>query len=474
MGIIIMKKTTLGVIVGNRGFFPDHLCREGRETILGLLKAEGFNAVALTPKDTKFGSVETLQDAQKCAALFRRNAAKIDGVLVTLPNFGDERAIADTLRLADLGVPVLIHAFPDDAGRMTIRDRRDSFCGKMSACNNLSQYGIPYSLTARHTVDPLSDEFRGELRQFGATCRVVRGLRGARIGAIGARPAAFKTVRFSEKLLDAAGISVETIDLFDVFGRVNKLKDNDPDVRKKLAAIHGYVSTRGVPAAALLKMAKFGVFADRWIADENLSATAVQCWTAMEEFFGVVPCTVMSMMSNALLPSACEVDVTGAVGMLGLRLAGGRPAALLDWNNNYGDDPDACVLFHCSNLPKDVFEDPKMDYQAIIAGTVGKENTFGTIVGSMKPGAFTYCRVSTDDEMGTVRAYLGEGAIESTPLQTFGGYGVARIPNLQGLLRFICERGFEHHVAFSRTQVARGLHEALSKYLGWDAYLHGG
>jgi L-fucose isomerase-like protein len=357
---------------------------------------------------------------------------------------------------------------------MTVRDRRDSFCGKMSACNNLSQYGIPYSLTARHTVDPLSDEFLGELRQFGATCRVVRGLRGARIGAIGARPAAFKTVRFSEKLLDAAGISVETIDLFDVFGRVNKLKDNDPDVRKKLAAIRAYVQTRGVPAAALLKMAKFGVFADRWIADENLSATAVQCWTAMEEFFGVVPCTVMSMMSNALLPSACEVDVTGAVGMLGLRLAGGRPAALLDWNNNYGDDPDACVLFHCSNLPKDVFEDPKMDYQAIIAGTVGKENTFGTIVGSMKPGAFTYCRVSTDDAMGTVRAYLGEGAIESTPLQTFGGYGVARIPNLQGLLRHICERGFEHHVAFSRTRVARGLHEALSKYLGWDAYLHGG
>jgi len=469
-----MAKTTLGLIVGNRGFFPDALCREGRERMLKVLKKAGYNVVALIPKDTKFGSVESRADARICADLFRRRASRIDGVVVTLPNFGDERGVADTLKMAGLDVPVLVHAFPDDALQMTIKHRRDSFCGKMSVCNNLSQYGIPYSLTSLHTVPPEAASFADDLAQFGACCRVIRGLDDARIGAIGARPAAFNTVRYSEKLLEATGISVETIDLFEVFGRVERLKDKAPEVQSKLKAITDYVPTTGVPKTSLIKMAKFGVVVDAWIAEQELAATAVQCWTAMEEFFGVVPCTIMSMLSDALSPSACEVDITGAVGMLALRLASGAPSALLDWNNNYGDDPDACVVFHCSNLPKSVFREVKMDYQEIIAGAVGKQNSFGTCVGSIAPGPFTYLRVSTDDAFGGMRAYLGEGAITDDPLKTFGGYGVARIPGLQSLLRFICENGFEHHVAMNRSTVARGVHEALGRYLAWDIYYHRG
>ncbi|MBN1556864.1 MAG: L-fucose/L-arabinose isomerase family protein [Lentisphaerae bacterium] len=468
------RKTVLGLVVGNRGFFPDHLCREGRETMLKVLKRAGLGVVTLGPEDTPFGSVETREEAKTCAELFRRRAARIDGILVTLPNFGDERGVADAVKLSGLDVPVLVHAFPDEPAKMSIRHRRDSFCGKMSACNNLMQYGLRYSLTRRHTVDPESDAFRRDLDAFAACCRVVRGLRGARIGAIGARPAAFNTVRFSEKILETAGISVETIDLFEVFGRVGRLKDGAPAVRSKLKAIKDYVSCRGIPADALLKMAKFGAVVDAWIEEQELDATAVQCWTAMEEFFGVVPCTVMSMLSDRLLPSACEVDVTGAVGMLAMRLASGRPSALLDWNNNYGDDPDACVLFHCSNLPKTVFAEAAMGYQEIIAGDVGKANTYGTCVGPLKPGPFTYARVSTDDAAGTVRAYLGEGELVPEPLKTFGGYGVARIPDLQGLLRFICAHGFEHHVAMNPSRVAAGVFEALANYLGWDVYYHGG
>jgi len=465
-------KTTLGVVVGNRGFFPDHLCKEGRETILKVLKQEGFDTVALAPRDTNMGTVESRRDAEKCAALFKKNAPRIDGILVTLPNFGDERGIAEALKMAGLNVPVLMHAFPDDVKKMTIRNRRDSFCGKMSACNNLMQCGIPYSLTKLHTVDPESESFRQDLANFGACCRVVRGLDGARIGAIGARPAAFNTVRYSEKLLEATGISVEVIDLYEVFGRVEKLKDKSPEVLRKIAAIQRYISCAGIPPAAIVKMAKLGVVIDDWVKDQNLSATAVQCWTAMEEFFGVVPCTLMSMLSDSLSPSACEVDVTGAIGMLAMKLASGTPSALLDWNNNYGDDPDACVLFHCSNLPKKVFAKVKMDYQQIIAGSVGKRNTYGTCVGPIKSGPFTYARVSTDDLCGEIRAYLGEGEVVDDPLNTFGGYGVARIPKLQGLLRHICENGFEHHVAINQSRVAEGLNEALSRYLGWDVYYH--
>ncbi len=192
-----------------------------------------------------------------------------------------------------------------------------------------------------------------------------------------------------------------------------------------------------MPEEALLKMAKFGVVVDRWMADNALQASAIQCWTAMEEFFGVVPCTLMSMMSNKLIPSACEVDVMGSLAMYVLAQASQLPSALVDWNNNYGEDPDKAVIFHCSNLPKDIFksqgaDNPIMDYQEIIAGTVGEENTYGTIYGRIKPNDFTYLRVSTDDLDGMMRAYVGEGALTDDPLLTFGGYGVVTCAAVPG------------------------------------------
>jgi L-fucose isomerase-like protein len=305
-------------------------------------------------------------------------------------------------------------------------------------------------------------------------------LRSARVGAIGARPAAFNTVRFSEKLLERSGISVETLDLSEVFGRAARLTEDDPALKTKLDEMQAYVPAGGVPGESLKRMAKLGVVIDRWMADSNLVASALQCWTSMEEFYGIVPCTLMSMMSNKLMPSACETDIAGLVGMYALVLASGKPSAIVDWNNNYADDPDKGVIFHCSNLPKDIFveesitvEDvPHMDYQAIIAGTVGKENTFGTVVGRVKAAPFTYCRVSTDDLKGRMLAYLGEGELTNDPLKTFGGYGVVHIPNLQGLLRHICENGFEHHVAINLSQTATAVNEALSKYMGWDVYYH--
>jgi len=464
--------TTLGVIVGNRGFFPAHLCETGRKEILDVLKQKGINAIALPPDATKFGAVESYSDAQKCAALFRAHRDEIEGILVTLPNFGDERAVADTIRLSELNVPVLVHAFNDDESKMTIKHRRDSFCGKMSACNNLRQYGLRYSLTRLHTVDPGTPSFQEDLIRFAATCRVVRRLKHARIGALGARPAAFNTVRYSEKLLESAGVSVETLDLSEALGWVKKMSDADKPVQEKLAAIGDYTTVSGIPKESLLKMAKLGVAIDRWVKEKNLSATAIQCWTSLEEFYGVVPCTLMSMMSDSLMPSACETDTAGLLGMYILQSASNKPAALLDWNNNYGSDPEKGVVFHCSNLPKSFFSSQRMDYQEIIAGTVGKENTFGTIVGRIAPGPFTYCRISTDDLRGMITSYVGEGDFTDDPLDTFGGYGVIKIPAFQRLLQYICRNGLEHHVAATRAQVADAIHDALTTYLNWEVYHH--
>src|SRR5262250_606465 len=237
------KKMTMGVIVGNRGFFPDQLAKSGREEIIQALAKAGMDCIVLGPEDSKHGAVETHEEAKRCAALFKKNADKIDGVIVSLPNFGDERAIADTLRLARLDVPVLMQATPDDASKMTILHRRDSFCGKMSACNNLRQYGISYSLTRLHTVSPDSQDFQHDLAWFGVVCRIVNGFCNLRIGSLGARPTAFNTVRYSEKMLEHSGISVETLDLSEVFGRIAKLKDDHAGVQGKLAEIRKYVTT---------------------------------------------------------------------------------------------------------------------------------------------------------------------------------------------------------------------------------------
>jgi len=468
-----MQRTmTFGIIVGNRGFFPDHLAKTGREEMIAAVQAAGGKAIVLGPEDSKFGSVETYADANRCAGLFKRHAEEIDGIIVTLPNFGDERGVADALRLAGLRVPVLVQATPDRSDAMTIATRRDSFCGKMSACNNLMQYGIPYSLTTLHTESPASSEFKADLEWFAAVCRIVKGLKNLRIGAIGARPAAFNTVRYSERILETSGISIEPIDLSEIFGRIQRMKDNDEAAQGKLAAIKKYVTTSGIPEDALLKMSKLGAVIDGWMKEKSVTISAVQCWTSLEEFFGVVPCTIMSMMSNELIPSACEVDVPGTLSMYMLALASGTPSALLDWNNNYGSDPNKCVCFHCSNLPKHFFREVKMDFQEIIAGTVGKENTFGTCVGRVKSGAMSFARYSTDDRRGVVRGYTGAGRFTDDPLETFGGAGVAEIPQLQKLLKFICREGFEHHVAANFSEVSKAIHEAAVRYLGWESHYH--
>lgn len=468
------RQMTFGVIVGNRGFFPSHLAASGRTEIIAALEKQGYKAIVTSPEETAFGAVETYGEAKKCAALFKKHADEIDGIIITLPNFGEERGLADAVRLANLNVPVLIQATPDETTKMSIAYRRDSFCGKMSICNNLRQYGIKYTLTTLHTEAVDSPEFEKDLQDFAATCRIVKGFRNLRLGAIGARPAAFNTVRYSEKLLEKSGITVDTLDLSEIFGRIGLLKDSDDTVQQKLATIKSYLPTNSTPEAALLKMSKLGVVIDGWMKSNELAVTSVQCWTSMEEYFGVVPCTVMSMMSEKLLPSACEVDTMGTLSMYALTLASETPSALLDWNNNYGGNPDKAVCFHCSNLPKHFFRegDVKMDFQQIIAGTVGKENTYGTLDGKVKAGAMSFARFSTDEFEGSIKGYTGEGNFTDDALTTFGGAGVVEIPNMQKLLHYICENGFEHHVAANFATVAGPVKEAAGKYLDWSMYQH--
>jgi L-fucose isomerase-like protein len=469
-----MKKTTLAVIVGNRDFFPDELVTEARRDTLALFDELDIEPVILAEGDTNLGGVETWEDVKKCAALFKANLGKIDGILVVLPNFGDEKGVADTIKLSGLQVPILVQAYPDDLDGFHVERRRDAFCGKISVCNNLRQYGYPFSLTELHTVYPTDESFKADLSKFVGVCRVVKGLKNARLGAVGARPSAFNTVRFSEKLLQAYGISVSTVDLSEILGEANRLADDDPKVKAKLEEIHAYVPTEGVPAPSLVKMAKLGVVLDDWMAANDLDATAIQCWSSIQQNYGVNACALMSMMSDKLMPSACEVDITGAASMYALQLASGKPSALVDWNNNYADDPNKCVLFHCGNWAKSFIPDARMAYADILATTLEQENTYGALAGRVPAGPMSFARISTDDQNGLICTYVGDGRFTDDPLDTFGSRAVVEVPGLQKLLRYICKNGFEHHAAMNPAPTAAILAEAFETYFGWHVYYHEG
>lgn len=467
-----MNKPTIAIVISNRDFFPDVLVQEARQDLLALFERAGIEPLILNEQDTKLGALETWEHASKCAELFRAHRDRIDGILVSLPNFGDEKAVADAIRMSGLQVPILVQAYPDDLDQFGLDRRRDAFCGKISVCNNLRQYGMPYSLTQRHTVKVASDAFAAELAKFIAVCRVANGMRRVRIGAVGARPNAFNTTRYSEKLLEYSGISVSTIDLSDVFGRAEKLADGDARVKQKLDEIRAYADPSLTPAPALIKMAKFAIVVLDWMNTYGLNATAIQCWSSMQQNFGVNVCTVMSMMSEKFMPSACEVDVAGVVSMYALQLASSRPAGLVDWNNNYGDNPDKCVFFHCGNWAKDFLPGARINTAPILGTVLGEQNTFGALEGRTPAGPVTFARISTDDVLGKIRAFTGCGMFTDDPLSTFGTKAVVEVPRLEQLLQYICKNGFEHHAAMTSTHVDDVLSEALATYLGWDVYHH--
>ena len=471
---IMEKKTTFGLIVATRGFFNPALAAAGRKELLAKLDELGYDYV-IPPEDaTPNGAIESLADARVCAELFKENADKIDGIVVILPNFGDELGVVQTLDMAKLDVPVLVQACDDDLDKLDVASRRDSFCGKFSVCNNLYQYSIPFTNTSLHTYPINSEHFAKDLDFFARVCRVVKGLRNARIGAIGARPAAFQTVRFSEKILQAAGVTVIPVDLSEIIFGAQALSAEDKAVQDKLAEIRDYGRIpESIPLEHILRQARLSVVLDRWMEANECDASAVECWDSIQKNYGCATCLSMSMMGERLLPSACEVDVIGAVSMYALLLASGNPPGFLDWNNNYGDDRDMCINTHCSNYPKAFMgREVEISNLDVLGASLGPDRCFGAVKGQVAAGPMSFFRMSTDDPKGIIKAYLGEGDFTDDPAPIDGGAAACRVENLQGLLDFICKNGFEHHVAQVRGHCADVLNEAITTYLGWDLYYH--
>lgn len=469
------ERMCFGIIIGTRAYFNSELAKDVRKQLLRTLADEGYDYVILPEDATPTGSssIETREDGLKCAELFRQNRDRIDGIIVSLPNFGFEIGIINAISVADLNVPILVQACDDENDKVDLDSRRDAFCGKISVCNNLYQYGIPFTDTTLHTYSIYSELLAKDINKFAGICRVVNGLCHARIGAIGARPAGFQTVRASEKLLQKSGITVVPVDLSEILGAARKIEDTDVELLKKLEEIKCYAVVPKEYSDKLVLQAKFGVAVERWIEANQIDAVAVQCWDSLEQNYGCAACVTMSMLGEKLLPAACEVDIAGAVSMYALTLAAQGQSALLDWNNNFAEDRNKCVCTHCGNFPKSfVRNDLKLGTLGVLGRTLGKVNTFGAVYGKVTKGDFTFFRISTDDTKGTIKAYLGTGEITDDPYGMDGCIAVTKVDNLQILMKHICRNGFEHHVAMVRNDVKDILNEAIEGYLGWNLYVH--
>ena len=443
------KKLCFGVIIGTRAYFNSALAKDVRKQLLKTIEEQGYDYVILPEDATPTGSssIETREDGIKCAELFRQNRDKIDGIIVSLPNFGFEIGIINAISIADLNVPVLVQACDDENDKVDLDSRRDAFCGKISVCNNLYQYGIPFTDTTLHTYSIYSDLLAKDINQFAAVCRVVNGLRHARIGAIGTRPAGFQTVRASEKILQATGITVVPVDLSEILGAARKIEDTDAELVQKIEEIKKYARVPQQYSEKLMLQAKFGVAVERWMNANAIDAVAIQCWDSLEQNYGCAACVTMSMLGEKLIPAACEVDIAGAVSMYALTLASQHQSALLDWNNNFAEDRNKCVCTHCGNFPKSfIMNDIELGTLGVLGRTLGKVHTFGAVYGKVKQGDFTFFRISTDDTKGCIKSYLGEGTITDDPYGMDGCIAVTKVDNLQTLMKYICKNGFEHHV----------------------------
>ncbi|OQC11209.1 MAG: hypothetical protein BWX74_00331 [Tenericutes bacterium ADurb.Bin087] len=450
----------------NRGFFPETLVAKAREEMKEAVRLAGHESVCLDEKATKFGAISNEHDGMIYAEWLKAHRDEIDGVIMCLPNFGDESGAVKALR--DWGKPILIQAYPDEIGKMSFAERRDSFCGKISICNYFNQCNIKYTIFEPHVIHPLDKGFIEQIRKFGKICRIYKGAKKMVIGALGARVTAFKTVRYDEVTLEKNNITVESFDLSELFYLVDKLNDNSSEVLKMIKNYKDYTDVSKVPSERLTYIAKTTLVILDYVKQYNLDAIAIRCWNEFPAAKKISVCLISSYLTNMGIPVACEVDVYNALVMKILTLASETPSAVMDWNNNYGTEKNKCIFYHCGQMAtamvrgKTAVESHKM-----FDKTYGEGCSYGVNVGVLKGGPITYA--SAKAENGKLEFYVGEGKITDDKVEKafFGSWGIAEFNDLEKILMYVIKKDYHHHVTYTYGLEKDVVKEGLETYLGW-------
>ncbi len=414
---------------GNRGFMPAELIEGARKDMVEAVTKAGYEYLIMDRDATRYGAVETRDEGRIYARWLMSHKGEYDGVILCQPIFIDENGAITALQ--DAGVPILMQAYPDEIGKMDFAHRRDAFCGKFSVTDVFEQYQVPYTVMTPHVVHPLSEAFAQNLHDFTAICRVVNGMKRFTIGA---RTTAFKTVRFDEITMQRHGINVESFDLSELFELVRAKKDEDEAVKRKRKVLEGYTDFSGVPEEKRQMLAKISVVIDEYIESYHLDAVALR----------------------------------SAITMRALQLATEGPAACLDWNNNYGEDPDKVILFHCGSTAQKLMKEKGKVTSHKMFDKEDPGSGFGTNEGRIGAFPMTYSNCKTEN--GKITVYVSEGEFTEDEIEAefFGCGGVARISNLQRKLIRLARGGFKHHTTVARGHVKHILEEAFRYYLGYD------
>ena len=460
------KKQTFALYFGNRGFFPASLIASARDEVAAAVEKAGFDYL-MPPSDmTRYGAVETKDEGLKYAEWLGEHIGEYDGLIMSLPNFSDENGAVAAVR--DCGVPIFIQAYPDEIGKMDFDHRRDSYCGKFSICDVFHQYKIPFTIMPPHVVHPNTDAFAKNLSDFAAVCRVVNGMKRFTIGVIGARTTKFKTVRYDEITLQKYGITCDTYDLSELFYRVGKMDGNSDAVKAKIEKLIGYTDFSSVPKDKTETLAKVSVAIDDMMREYHLDCITLRCWEEMQTVLGVAPCVLLSELNDRGIVASCEIDLCSAINMYSMLLASQTPTACLDWNNNYGDDPNKVILFHCGPVAQSLMDGKGKvtDHKMFAKGCPGCG--WGSNEGRIAAFDMTYSNCKTED--GKLTFYVDKGEFTSEPIEPefFGCGGVAKIDDLQRKLIVLAKNGFRHHTAVGKGDMTDILREAFTTYLGYD------
>ena len=451
---------------GNRGFMPGELIEGARREMIEAVMRAGHGYLAMDASLTRYGGVETREEGRLYHDWLKSHEGEYDGVILCMPIFIDENGAAAALQ--DAGVPILMQAYPDEIGKMDFAHRRDAFCGKFSVTDVFYQYKIPFTVMKPHVVHPLSEAFMQNLDDFAAVCRVVKGMKRFNLGCIGARTTAFKTVRFDEVTLQRYGINVESFDLSELIFKVGQKKDDDKAVLAKVKRLESYADFSRVPAANKLTLAKISVVIDEYIDEYRLDTLTLRCWNEMETILRVCPCVLISELNDRGITCSCEIDLTSAVTMRALALASGKPAACLDWNNNYGDDENKVILFHCGPVAQSLMEGKGTvtEHKMFAKGDPG--SGWGTNEGRIAAFDMTFSNGFTEN--GKFKVYASEARFTGEPIEKefFGCGGVAEIPDLQNKLIRLAKGGFKHHTTVGMGHMKAVLEEAFKTYLGYE------
>ena len=469
-----IPKAKVGIVAVSRDCFPASLAQKRREALTAAYAAkydkEDIYECPITIIESEIDMVNALADV---------NAHECNALVVYLGNFGPE--ISETLLAKHWGDrPVMFCAAAEESQNDLQDGRGDAYCGMLNASYNLKLRGVKAYIpeypvgTAAECADMIHD--------FLPIARAVEGLHNLKIISFGPRPMNFLACNAPIQQLYNLGVEIEENSELDLFEAFNK-HAGDPRIAEVAADMAKELGNGNKIPEILPKLAQYEITLLDWIEAHRgyrkYVAIAGKCWPAFQTQFGFVPCFVNSRLTGRGIPVSCEVDIYGALSEFIGTCVSEDIVTLLDINNSVPADmyeesikgkfdyahTDTFMGFHCGNTCSKKLSACSLKYQKIMARSLPREVTNGTLEGDIAPGDITFYRLqSTADSK--LRAYVANGEVLPVATKSFGSIGVFAIHEMGRFYRHVLiEKNYPHHGAVAFGHYGKALFEVF-KYLG--------